>query len=145
MLAEFSLTCMFHCPPCAGKIFQFMVFILENALNLRIFTHAPVPNSKLQKRTKHAGLRIWNFEGYQRNRLWNFQGLIKNEVEFQRVTKKNKDSNTILWNFQGWSFVFSRISRGKIKKWKIPGGFQKSMSSTPSPPPHPLFVSLFLE
>ena len=33
--------------------------------------------------------------------------------------------------FQGWSFVLSGISRGKIKKWKIPGFFQKSMSSTP--------------
>ena len=28
-------------------------------------------------------LRIWNFQGYQRNSMWNFQGLIK-------------------WNFQGW-------------------------------------------
>ena len=35
--------------PCAGKIFKFMVFaFLENALNLGIFTHAPVPQSKLQ-------------------------------------------------------------------------------------------------
>ena len=35
-----------------------------------------------------GGLRIWNFQGYQRNSMWNFQGLIKNEVEFPRVTKK---------------------------------------------------------
>ena len=31
-----------------GKIFKFMVFTsLENALNIGIFTHAPVPHSKL--------------------------------------------------------------------------------------------------
>ena len=30
------------------------------------------------------------FPGDQRNSMWNFQGLIKNEVEFPRVTKKNK-------------------------------------------------------
>ena len=38
-----------YIPPCVGKIFQFTVFIfLENALNLCIFTHAPVSHSKLQ-------------------------------------------------------------------------------------------------
>ena len=42
----------------------------------------------------------------------------------------SKGSSTILWNFQEWSFVFSGISRGKVKKWKIPEGFSKSMSST---------------
>ena len=32
-----------------GKIFQFMVFtFLENALSLCVFTHGPVPHSKLQ-------------------------------------------------------------------------------------------------
>ena len=38
-----------YIPPCVGKIFQFMMLtFLENALNLYIFTHAPVPRSKLQ-------------------------------------------------------------------------------------------------
>ena len=38
-----------YIPPCLGKSFQFMVFTFpENALNLCIFTHAPVPHSKLQ-------------------------------------------------------------------------------------------------
>ena len=42
MLVEVSI------PTCVGNIFQFMVFIfLENALNLCIFTHAPVLHSKL--------------------------------------------------------------------------------------------------
>ena len=36
-------------PPCAGKMLKFMVFaFLENVLNLGIFTHVPVPHSKLQ-------------------------------------------------------------------------------------------------
>ena len=37
-----------YIPSRMGKLFQFMVFTLENALNLCIFTHAPVPHSKLQ-------------------------------------------------------------------------------------------------
>ena len=45
MLVEFSDLCI---PPCVGKIFQFMVLALENALNLCIFTHCSVPHSKLQ-------------------------------------------------------------------------------------------------
>ena len=77
-----------------------------------------------------GGLRIWNFQRYQRNSMWNFQGLIKNEVEFPRVIKSNvefpgvfvfglgisKGSNTILWNIQGLNFVLPGISRGKVKK-----------------------------
>ena len=31
------------------------------------------------------------FPGVSKNSMWNFQGLIKNEVEFPRVTKKNKE------------------------------------------------------
>ena len=47
MLVEFCLTLMFH--HAWEKFFNFMVFtFLENALNLWIFTHAPVPPSKLQ-------------------------------------------------------------------------------------------------
>ena len=37
-----------YIPPCVAKRFQFMVITLENALNLSIFTHAPVTHSKLQ-------------------------------------------------------------------------------------------------
>ena len=89
--------------------------------------------------------RIWNFQGYQRNSMWNFQGLIKSKMEFPKGDQEkimwkfqgsvfglgiSKGSNTILWNIQGLSFVLSGISRGKVKNWKIPGGFQKSISST---------------
>ena len=46
MFVEFSVL---YIAPCMGKSFQFMVFtFLENALNLCIFTHAPVPHSKFQ-------------------------------------------------------------------------------------------------
>ena len=30
-----------------------------------------------------------------------------------------------MWNIQGLNFVLSEIFRGKIKKWKIAGGFSK--------------------
>ena len=47
MLVEFSLTCMFH--HVWENFFSFMVLtFLENALNLWIFTYAPIPQSKLQ-------------------------------------------------------------------------------------------------
>ena len=84
---------------------------------------------------------------HQRNSMWNFQGFIKNEVEFARVTKKKcgissrglcfwpwykaQWANTILWNIQELSFVLSGVSRGKLKKWKIPGGFSKNYILNP--------------
>ena len=104
-----------------------------------------------QKKTKQdggGGFRIWNFQGYQRNSMWNFQGVIKKkEMEFPRVTKKKNNmefpgvlvfglgisegSNTILWNFQRWSFVLFGISRGKVKKRKNSWGVPKKY---PQPP-----------
>ena len=74
---------------------------------------------QFQVKNKQKGervLRIWSFKGYRWTSMWNFQWLIKNEVEFQKVTKKIKcgisrvfvfglgilkGSNTILWKFQG--------------------------------------------
>ena len=85
-------------------------------------------------------------QGYQRNSNWNFQGLIKNEAEFSRATKKNnveflgvfvfsleipKLSTTILWNFQGQSFVLSEISYGNFKKL--------CPQPVPLPPSFPVF------
>ena len=108
----------------------FRLPVFQNCLEIGLF----------RKNQNREGLRIWNFQGYQRNSMWNFQGLIKNEVEFPRVTKKNnvefpgifvfglgtsKISNRILWNIQGLSFVLSRISTGKAIKWEIPGVFSK--------------------
>ena len=84
-------------------------------------------NALVQKKSKQGGSRIWR--------------LIKNEEEFPGVTKKkpcgisrglgfwhrgiSKGCNTILQNFQGWSFGLPGISRGKVKKRRIPGWFLK--------------------
>ena len=46
------------------------------------------PVGLFQKKSRQGGLRIWNFQGYQRKSMWNFQGLIKNKVKFPRMTKK---------------------------------------------------------
>ena len=47
----------------------------------------------------------------------------------------SKGYNTILWNFQGWSFVLSGIFRGRVKKKKKnPRVFFKKVC-----PRHPLF------
>ena len=96
-------------------------------------------NGLFQKKIKQGGLRIWNFQGYQRNSMWNFQGWpIKNYVEFPGVLVFglgiSKGYNAILHNFQGWSFDLSGIFRGKVNKWKIPGregGFEKVCLQAP--------------
>ena len=69
------------CPICLSAVHQlFMKDLREN----KDFHYWTIPE-KIQT----GELRIWNFQGYQRNSLWNFQGLlIKNEVEFPRATKK---------------------------------------------------------
>ena len=40
------------------------------------------------RKIPNGGLRICNFQSYQRNSMWNFQWFIKNEVEFPSVTMK---------------------------------------------------------
>ena len=69
-------------------------------------------------------------KGIKEISIWNFQGLIKNDLEFPRVTKKknveflgvfvfglgiSKGSNNFV-EYPGLSFVLSGISRGKVKK-----------------------------
>ena len=73
---------------------------------------------------------------------WNFQGwLRKNNVKFPGVfvfgLGISKGSDIILWNIQGLRFALSWISRGKVKKWKIPGAFSKKYILNCPPPPHP--------
>ena len=74
---------------------------------------------------KGWGLRLWNFQrGYSRNSISKFQGFIKKGVEFQGICIgawflaldleiSKQQCNTILWN---WSFVLSKISKGKVTK-----------------------------
>ena len=108
-------------------------------------------NRLFQEKSKQGGVGGggWGYgicRGYQRDSMWNFRRLIKNEVEFPRVTKKKcgissrglcfwpwhkLGSNTILWNIQELSFVLSDVSRGKLKKWKLPGGFSKKYILNP--------------
>ena len=68
-----------------------------------------------RKKTKEE-LKIWNFHEYQRCGI-SKGDQEKNSVEFPGVfifsLGISKRSNTILWR---WSFVLSRISRGKVKK-----------------------------
>ena len=63
MLVQFSLTCIFY----HAWENQFMVFTLENELNLRIFNHAPVPHSKLQV---HNFLKVRFTKGPRTWKLW---------------------------------------------------------------------------
>ena len=55
---------------------------------------------------------MWNFKGF----WWLGLGI-------------PKESNAILWNFQGWSFVLSGISRGKVKRLKNSRGIQIQVCS----------------
>ena len=74
--------------PYKGAIKFFKVFMRQ--LNFRISQNIQIRKlgysrkKKTWRRGEGRGgwLRIWNFQGYQRNSMWNFQGLIK-------------------WNFQG--------------------------------------------
>ena len=72
-----------------------MSTLLFTRFSVRIFLW----NGLIQKKSKQGGLRIWNFQGYQRNSMCNFQGLIKNEVEFPGIfvfgLGISKGSNTI--------------------------------------------------
>ena len=57
------------------------------------------------KKIQTVGLRIWNFQEYQRSSMQNFQGSIKNKMEFPEVTKKKscgifRGLAFWLWNFQ---------------------------------------------
>ena len=80
---------------------------------------------------KNANRRSWGYgisKGIKEISMWNFQGLIKNDVEFPRLTKKKNVEFPMV-------FVFSLgISKGSNTiLWKIPGAFSKKyiLSSTP--------------
>ena len=53
----------------------------------------------------------------------------KNSVEFPWVLVfdlgRSNGCDTIWWNFQGWSFILSGISKGKVTNLQIPGVFFK--------------------
>ena len=95
------------------------------------------------KKSNQGGLRTWNFQGYWRaygnsreqvKKEWNLH-LIKKIVEFTCVLVFglgiSKGCSTILWNFQRWSFVFSKISKTKVRNLKISGIFSKKYVNHP--------------
>ena len=56
--------------------------------------------------------------------MWNFHRPCFFALEFPRDA-------TVLWNSQGWSFVLSGISHGKVTNLKIPGVFSKKYVLNP--------------
>ena len=93
----------------------------------------PSSNGLFQKKTKQSGGRSRGYgisrgikeiakgicKGYQEKLMWNFQGSWWFGLEI------SKGSNAILWNFQGWGFVLSGISRVKVKEIKNSRGLSK--------------------
>ena len=68
----------------------------------------------------------WNFKVWPRQNNVEFPGF------FVFALGISKESCTILRNIPGLTFVLSGISRGKVKKWKIPGVLFKKVY--PQPP-----------
>ena len=106
-------------------------------LNLKKCT--PSLHWVIPEKFQAGGLRIWNFlDSGIKISMWNFQGTkkklygISRDLDIWSLSFQVR-CNTVLCNFQEWSFDLPGISRGKVNKWKIPGGVRKSMSSTPPP------------
>ena len=94
MLVEFS---DLYIPPCVEKLFQFMVFTLENALNLGIFTHSPVTHSKLQEQFFENMFSQWpRTKGW--GKLW--FALLKFNLKMWRWL------GTLLYLYFVWFIVF---------------------------------------
>ena len=66
-----------------------------------------------RKKSKQDGLRIWNFQGFQRNSMCNFRGLI-------RVISKG-DQEKIMCNFQGSLLLALEFSRDVTQFVEYPG------------------------
>ena len=45
-------------------------------------------NWAIPEKSQTGGVEVWNFQEYQGNSMQNFEGLIKNEVDFPRMTKE---------------------------------------------------------
>ena len=98
-----------------------------------------------QKKSKQGQREVedMEFPGVLKS-IWKFQGSWRKKVEFSPNQKEiveflwvlvfglriSKGCSTILWNLQGWSFVFSRISKGKVTTLKIAGIFSKKYVNT---------------
>ena len=58
--------------------------------------HNSMFNGLFQKKKQMGWLRMWSFQGFQRNSMQNFQGLIKNKVGFPRVIKNHVEYPRVL-------------------------------------------------
>ena len=127
-------------------------------VNSKVSSQPPIASywpGHSRKKSKHGGLRIWNFKGYWKNRIWKFQGSTKKKKGISRDDQENimrnfhgswfmvfgifKWCNTILWNFQGWSFVLSGSSKAKATNLQISEVFSKKYVL------NPLLFGFFLE
>ena len=98
-----------------------------------------------QKKSKQGWLRIWNFQGYLKNRMQRFQESIKQKWNFQGWSRKNhvEFPFVLVSGFgisNGCKTVLSGISRGKVTNLKIPGVFSKNYVLKP-----PALFAFFLE
>ena len=67
-------------------------------------------NGKSQKKkTTNRGTEDMIFPGVSKKQHVEFPGALVFDLGI------SKGYNTILWNFQGWSFILSEIFRGKVK------------------------------
>ena len=84
----------------------------------RIFSWTPVEIPLLF--WLNPGIFIYYFLNTTENSKWNFhQSWFLDDIWISKGFSK------ILWNFQGWSFVFCRFSKSKVTKLKILGIFSK--------------------
>ena len=104
------LVCLVLQSQCKRGIDVYKVYsvIMIQHYYFTVFTYASL--GLFQKKSKQGELRIWNFQGYL-NSMGDFQRLIKNKVEFTRLTKKRSCgiSRGLCfwpWNFQGISHNF---------------------------------------
>ena len=91
---------LLHYPQCLHSLFILFCSLISVSKKQNIEKVLTLPysynwqkfNKKMNEKKETRSiwvLRIWNFQGYQRNSMWGFQGLFKNKVEFpSRVTKK---------------------------------------------------------
>ena len=127
-----------------SSFFQFGQVLREYTWHLVAYPHRQ-SRKRMMNTLGGGGLRIWNFQGYQRNSMCNFGGLIKIEVEFPRVTKK-------MWNFHGSLFLALEFPRDRIQFCGISTGWaskktknsRRGFKKVYPQPPFPLFGS-FLE
>ena len=122
------------------NVFQILLSLPSRFFSNRFFKLPTALARSSRKNPNKGGWEHGISRGIEERPYGNSRGQVK-KVEFPWVTRKNhvefswilvfgleisKSCSTILWNFQGWSFLFSGISKSKVINLKIPGFFSKS-------------------